>query len=167
MAGGSGERFWPMSRAATPKHLLKLFSERTLVEETVRRLEGVVPLKNIFVLTNTAQLASTRAALAGVIAEANIIAEPAKRDTAAAAALATALVRARDPQGVLALFPADALIKDNATLARQVSAALRRALLARACWPAGSSSVSLRRATFFSVVMSCSVRGWMCFTTPS
>ena len=127
MAGGSGERFWPMSRAATPKHLLKLFSERTLVEETVRRLEGVVPLKNIFVLTNTAQLASTRAALAGVIAEANIIAEPAKRDTAAAAALATALVRARDPQGVLALFPADALIKDNATLARQVSAALRRA----------------------------------------
>ena len=127
MAGGSGERFWPMSRAATPKHLLKLFSERTLVEETVRRLEGVVPLKNIFVLTNTAQLASTRVALAGVIAEANIIAEPAKRDTAAAAALATALVRARDPQGVLALFPADALIKDNATLARQVSAALRRA----------------------------------------
>ena len=127
MAGGSGERFWPMSRAATPKHLLKLFSERTLVEETVRRLEGVVPLKNIFVLTNTAQIASTRAALAGVIAEANIIAEPAKRDTAAAAALATALVRARDPQGVLALFPADALIKDNATLARQVSAALRRA----------------------------------------
>jgi len=127
MAGGSGERFWPMSRAATPKHLLKLFSDRTLVEDTVRRLEGVVSLKNIFVLTNTAQLASTRAALAGVIAEANIIAEPAKRDTAAAAALATALVRARDPQGVLALFPADALIKDSATLALQVTAALRRA----------------------------------------
>ena len=127
MAGGSGERFWPMSRAATPKHLLKLFSDRTLVEDTVRRLEGVVSLKNIFVLTNTAQLASTRSALAGVIAEANIIAEPAKRDTAAAAALATALVRARDPQGVLALFPADALIKDSATLARQVTAVLRRA----------------------------------------
>jgi mannose-1-phosphate guanylyltransferase len=37
MAGGSGERFWPMSRAQTPKHLLKLLSDRTLVEETVRR----------------------------------------------------------------------------------------------------------------------------------
>jgi mannose-1-phosphate guanylyltransferase len=127
MAGGSGERFWPMSRARTPKHLLKLFSERTLVEETVRRLEGVVPAANIFVLTNTAQLESTRAALAGVLAEDNIIAEPAKRDTAAAAALATALVRARNPHGVLALFPADALIKDSATLARQVGSALKRA----------------------------------------
>ena len=107
MAGGSGERFWPMSRARTPKHLLKLFSDRTLVEDTVRRLDGVVPMANVFVLTNTAQLETTRAALKGVIAEANIIAEPAKRDTAAAAALATALVRARDPQGVLALLPAD------------------------------------------------------------
>jgi len=127
MAGGSGERFWPMSRARTPKHLLKLFSDRTLVEETVRRLEGVVPLANVLVLTNTAQLESTRTALAGVISEANIIAEPAKRDTAAAAALATALVRARDPHGVLALLPADALIKDSVTLARQISAALKRA----------------------------------------
>jgi len=127
MAGGSGERFWPMSRARTPKHLLKLFSDRTLVEDTVRRLEGVVPLANVFVLTNTAQLETTRTALKGVVDEANIIAEPAKRDTAAAAALATALVRARDPQGVLALLPADALIKDAATLARQVAAALRRA----------------------------------------
>jgi mannose-1-phosphate guanylyltransferase len=85
MAGGSGERFWPMSRARTPKHLLKLFSDRTLVEDTVRRLEGVVPLANVLVLTNTAQLENTRVALKGVIAEANIIAEPAKRDTAAAA----------------------------------------------------------------------------------
>jgi mannose-1-phosphate guanylyltransferase len=127
MAGGSGERFWPMSRARTPKHLLKLFSDRTLVEDTVRRLDGVVPMANVLVLTNTAQLETTRAALKGVIAEANIIAEPAKRDTAAAAALATALVRARDPQGVLALLPADALIKDTATLARQVGVALRRA----------------------------------------
>ncbi|HRI81914.1 MAG TPA: sugar phosphate nucleotidyltransferase, partial [Opitutaceae bacterium] len=63
MAGGSGERFWPLSRRSTPKHLLKLFSERTLVEEAVRRLEGVVPLKNVFVLTNELQLAGTRAAL--------------------------------------------------------------------------------------------------------
>ncbi len=55
LAGGSGERFWPMSRERVPKHLLKLFSDRTLVEETVRRLEGVVPLTHIYVLTNEAQ----------------------------------------------------------------------------------------------------------------
>lgn len=126
MAGGSGERFWPMSRKATPKHLLKLFSDRTLVEETVRRAEGVVPMTNVFVLTNAAQLEGTRAALSFLAPE-QIVAEPAKRDTAAAAALATALVRSRDPEGVMALLPADALIKDQAIYARQLRLALERA----------------------------------------
>ncbi len=126
MAGGSGERFWPMSRQRTPKHLLKLFSDRTLVEETVRRLAGVVPLKNIFVLTNEAQLPGTRTALSFLPPE-QIVAEPAKRDTAAAAALATALVRTRDADAVMALLPADSLIKDNATFARQLEAGLARA----------------------------------------
>ena len=126
MAGGSGERFWPMSRRRTPKHLLKLFSDRTLVEETVRRLEGVVPLSHIFVLTNEAQLAGTRAALPFLPPE-QIIAEPAKRDTAPAAALATGRGRARDPEAVLALLPADALIKDTAAFARQLAGALQRA----------------------------------------
>ena len=49
MAGGSGERFWPMSRAHAPKQLIKLFGETTLLEQTVQRLNGVVPRKNIFV----------------------------------------------------------------------------------------------------------------------
>lgn len=127
MAGGSGERFWPMSRQRTPKHLLKFFSDRTLVEETVRRLDGVVPRSHIFVLTNVAQLDGTRAALDGLLPAEQIIAEPAKRDTAAAAALATGLVRARDPEGVLALLPADAYIRDTATFAKQLRAGLLRA----------------------------------------
>lgn len=126
MAGGSGERFWPMSRQRTPKHLLKLFSERTLIEETVRRLEGVVPREHVFVLTNEAQLPGTRAALP-FLPPGQIIAEPAKRDTAPAAALSTGLVRARDPEAVLALLPADSLIKDAATFARQLAAGLQRA----------------------------------------
>ena len=113
MAGGSGERFWPMSRQRMPKHLLKFFSERTLVEETVRRLEGVVPRGNVFVLTNVAQLDATRAALGDLLPPGHIVAEPAKRDTAAAAALATGLVRARDPEGVMALLPADSYIRDR------------------------------------------------------
>lgn len=128
MAGGSGERFWPMSRSQTPKHLLKLFSDRTLLEETVRRIGAVVPPQNIFVLTNAVQLPGTRAALAGLVPEAQIIAEPAKRDTAPAAALATALVRARGGESAtLALLPADAFIKDAATYGRQLGAALPRA----------------------------------------
>ena len=127
MAGGSGERFWPMSRQRTPKHLLKLFSERTLVEETVRRLEGLVPREHVFVLTNLAQLEGTRTALDGLLPPRQIIAEPAKRDTAAAAALATGLVRARDPQAVMALLPADSFIKDAAAFAQQLGAGLARA----------------------------------------
>jgi len=128
MAGGSGERFWPMSRALTPKHLLKLLSERTLVEETIRRLGEVIPRENIFVLTNSVQLPGTRAALAGLVAPEQIIAEPAKRDTAPAAALATALVRARGgDRAVLALLPADAFIADAKGFCRQLAAVLPRA----------------------------------------
>jgi mannose-1-phosphate guanylyltransferase len=128
MAGGSGERFWPMSRAQTPKHLLKLLSDRTLVEETVRRIGAVVPPENIFVLTNEVQLPGTRAALAGLVPPGQIIAEPAKRDTAPAAALATALVRARGGENAtLALLPADAYIADAPGFGRQLGGALERA----------------------------------------
>lgn len=126
MAGGSGERFWPMSRQRTPKHLLKLFSERTMLEETVRRLEGVVPRANIFVLTNEVQLAAAREALSFLAPE-QIVAEPAKRDTAPAAALATGLVRARNAKAVMALLPADHLIRNTGRLASQLAAALTRA----------------------------------------
>jgi mannose-1-phosphate guanylyltransferase len=126
MAGGSGERFWPMSRQRTPKHLLKLFGDRTLLEDTVRRFDGVVPRSNIIVLTNEAQREATRTALPFLSPD-QIIAEPAKRDTAPAAALATGFVRARNPDAVMALLPADALIKNHARLAEQMSAALARA----------------------------------------
>ncbi len=126
LAGGSGERFWPMSRVRMPKHLLKLFSDRTMIEETARRLEGVVPPGNIFVLTNEAQLEGVREALPFVPAS-QIVAEPARRDTAPAAALATALVRARDTDGVVALLPADAFIRDSKRFAAQLASAFELA----------------------------------------
>jgi mannose-1-phosphate guanylyltransferase len=126
MAGGSGERFWPMSRARTPKQLTKLFGDTTLIAETVKRIEGVVPRANIFVLTNHLQLEATRAALPMLPPE-QVVAEPAKRDTAPAAALAVALVRSRDPQGVMAVLSSDALIHDGARCGAQLRAALQRA----------------------------------------
>jgi mannose-1-phosphate guanylyltransferase len=126
MAGGSGERFWPMSRARSPKQLTKLFGDSTLIEDTVKRLEGVVPRANIFVLTNEVQLAATRAALPMLPPE-QIVAEPAKRDTAPAAALATALVHVRNPNARLALLPSDALIHDHALFREQLRDALEYA----------------------------------------
>ena len=126
MAGGSGERFWPMSRQRSPKHLTKLFGDTTLLEDTVRRLEGVVRRENIFVLTNQVQLEATRAVLSMLKPE-QIVAEPAKRDTAPAAALAVALVRSRDPQGVMAVLSSDALIHDGKRCGEQIGAALLHA----------------------------------------
>jgi len=122
MAGGSGERFWPMSRAKTPKHLLRLLSDRTLIEMTARRLEGLVPWERVYVLTNAAQAEAVRAELPFLPVE-NIIAEPEKRDTAPACALATGFARARDPQAICALLPADAMIHNLATFQKQLATA--------------------------------------------
>lgn len=120
MAGGSGERFWPMSRIATPKHLLRLLSERTLLEEAVNRALAVVPAERVFVLTNHQQLDACIEAVPSLPKE-QFIAEPAKRDTAPAAAFATAIARARRVDAVVALLPADAMIHDSATYQRQLS----------------------------------------------
>jgi mannose-1-phosphate guanylyltransferase len=85
-----------------------------------------VPPGNIFVLTNEAQLEGVRAALPFVPA-AQIVAEPARRDTGPAAALATALVRAADPEGIVALLPADAFIRDSTRFAEQLATAFELA----------------------------------------
>lgn len=121
LAGGSGERFWPYSRKARPKQLLKLFSTRTMLEDTMARLDGLIPAERIFVLTNRDQEAAVREACAALPSE-NIVAEPAKRDTAPAVALGVGLIRRRDPDAVMAVLPADHLIKDAAAFRRDLAA---------------------------------------------
>src|SRR4051812_8207089 len=111
LAGGSGERFWPLSRRARPKQLLALFSEETLLAATLRRLKGLVPPERVLVLTNADQEAGVRE-IATELPPENIVAEPAKRDTAAAIALGVAWVAARDAQAIMAVLPADHLIQN-------------------------------------------------------
>ena len=113
LAGGSGERFWPLSRRNRPKQLLRLVSERTLLEETIARLDGFVPNERILILTNVEQEKSVRDLLKGFPKQ-NIIAEPAKRDTAAAVALSAGWVAARDHSATMLAFPADHVIADRA-----------------------------------------------------
>lgn len=113
LAGGSGQRFWPVSRDCLPKQLLRLFDNKSLLEHTVARLEGLVPRENIIILTNHQQLEGVRAALPDFPAG-NIITEPEKRDTAPAIALAVGWVAARDPQATMMVLPSDHLIKDVA-----------------------------------------------------
>jgi len=113
LAGGSGQRFWPLSRRNRPKQLLRLVSERTLLEETVARLEGFVPTERILILTNIEQEKGVRDLLEGFPKQ-NIIAEPAKRDTAAAVALGAGWVAARDHSATMLALPADHVIADRA-----------------------------------------------------
>src|SRR4051794_20370101 len=91
LAGGSGERFWPLSRRARPKQLLSLLGDETLLGATLKRLDGLVPPERILVLTNNDQEAGVRA-LAPMLPAENIVAELAKRDTAAAIALGAAWI---------------------------------------------------------------------------
>lgn len=112
LAGGSGRRFWPLSRDARPKQLLSLFDGATLLEQALSRLDGLIPRENILILTNKEQEGEVRALLPGHPAE-NIIAEPAKRDTAPAIALGIGWVARRDPLATMLVLPADQLIKDT------------------------------------------------------
>jgi len=112
LAGGSGERFWPLSRRARPKQLLRLVSNKTLLEETLARLEDLIPPERILILTNTEQEGAVRKLLANFPKE-NIVGEPAKRDTAAAVALGTGWVAARDHAAIMLVLPADHLIANR------------------------------------------------------
>jgi mannose-1-phosphate guanylyltransferase len=100
IAGGSGERFWPLSRRALPKQLLRLVSSRSLLEETVARLDGLIPPARIVILTNVDQEKGVRESLKN-FPTCNIIAEPSKRDTAEADALGVAWVAARKHTSLL------------------------------------------------------------------
>ncbi|MDQ3624013.1 MAG: sugar phosphate nucleotidyltransferase, partial [Verrucomicrobiota bacterium] len=122
LAGGSGERFWPLSRKARPKQLLALFSEETMLEATLRRLDGLVPPERIIILTNADQEAGVRS-LCPRLPEENIVAEPAKRDTAAAIALAVGWVARRVSNATMVVLPADHVIQDTAGFQQTVRVA--------------------------------------------
>ena len=113
MAGGRGERFWPQSRLATPKHLLPIVGDKSMLAQTVERVVGVVPRENVYVITTQAQLDGCRAACPD-LPPGNIVAEPMGRDTAAATGLAMLLVKRRSPQAAFAMLPADHVIHDVA-----------------------------------------------------
>lgn len=122
LAGGSGERFWPLSRKSRPKQLLSLFSKETLLEATIRRLDGLVPASQILILTNSDQEAAVRELCPQLPAE-NIVAEPAKRDTAAAIALGAGWISRRAPDATMVVLPADHLIQDTAGFQRTLRVA--------------------------------------------
>jgi mannose-1-phosphate guanylyltransferase len=112
MAGGRGERFWPVSREKTPKQLIKLLGDRSFLQQAVDRCLPLVPLKNILVITNSSQAAEVRRQLPRLPKE-NVVAEPVGRDTCAAVTLGAAIVGARSVNAVMAVLPADHVIPEE------------------------------------------------------
>jgi mannose-1-phosphate guanylyltransferase len=106
MAGGTGTRFWPESRARRPKQLLPLVGSKTMVRTTVERLAGLAPPERIVVAT-TAELAESIAEELPELPRAAILAEPMKRNTAACIGLAAIRVGRDDPEATMAAMPAD------------------------------------------------------------
>ncbi|HWQ90283.1 MAG TPA: sugar phosphate nucleotidyltransferase [Clostridia bacterium] len=112
MAGGRGERFWPVSREKTPKQLITLLGGTSFLQQAVERVLPLVPMKNILVITNEVQAPEVRKQLPRLPKE-NVIAEPVGRDTTAAVALGAAIVGARSTTGVMAVLPADHVIPEE------------------------------------------------------
>lgn len=113
MAGGSGTRFWPASRAHLPKQLLSLAGTRTLLEDTVVRLEGLVPPERTLVVTAERLEEAVRGQLPRLPADA-VVGEPCKRDTAPCVALAALLVSRHDPDATMVVMPSDHVIRPEA-----------------------------------------------------
>jgi len=112
MAGGSGTRFWPLSRHLFPKQLLRIGGDETLIQQTMRRVLGCGPAGNVLISTNAPQAELIRVQLADWKDElkGNYILEPEGRNTAPAIALAALEVLARDPEGIRLVVPADHVV---------------------------------------------------------
>ena len=142
LAGGSGERFWPLSTPEKPKQFLRVFGGESLIRQSVGRLRGLVKPKDVFVITSKALVGVTRKELPE-IPKANIIGEPMRRDTGAAVALGVGIASIRVGKGqkdlgahnvpkdsndpILGFFPADQIAADPAGFRKAVSAAIARA----------------------------------------
>jgi mannose-1-phosphate guanylyltransferase len=129
MAGGSGTRFWPLSRRAWPKQFLSLAEQNeSLLQATVRRIRGLVPSERILVVTSERHSEATRQQLLTELPPENVLGEPMARNTAPCVAWAAAHVSARSPKAVMMVLPADPHIGDEAAyrelLARSAAAAV-------------------------------------------
>lgn len=123
MAGGSGTRFWPLSRTARPKQFLPLATNRPLIVETLARLKGLAPPKHAFVVCGAVHAPMVKKALPSVPKQ-NVLVEPQARNTAPAIALATAHVAHLDPEGIVIVIPSDQHVANVAAFQASLTEAI-------------------------------------------
>jgi len=122
LAGGKGERFWPLSRASRPKQFLKLISEKTMIEETIDRVLPLIPLENIRIVTSR-EMKHFIVENIQAMKEEGILSEPFGRNTCAAIGLAAAHLEKVDDKAVMVTLSADHLVKPPEKLLRIIRAA--------------------------------------------
>jgi mannose-1-phosphate guanylyltransferase len=113
LAGGRGERFWPLSRRDRPKQLLPLLGGQSLLQETASRLEGWIDPGALWVVASPPLMREVRIQLGGALSEACAIVEPVPRNTAAAIGVAAAEIEARDPGAIMLVLPSDHWIPET------------------------------------------------------
>ncbi len=124
MAGGSGTRFWPRSRRTSPKQLIQVVGQDTMIRQTVSRLCRRIPAGSLLIVTRADQAEAMREQLPDLNAD-QIVAEPMGRDTAPAIGLAAKLIEKRDPDGTMLVVSADHIIKPDDAFHDCVEAAAR------------------------------------------
>lgn len=126
MAGGSGERFWPLSKKNHPKQFLSIIGGSSIISQTVDRLKGLVPPEKIYIVTHE-KYRDEVARHIPCIRKEMILTEPCGKDTAAAVALAASEIYGRNPRAIMIMLPSDHYIADRdlyvQTLAAAASAA--------------------------------------------
>lgn len=113
MAGGRGERFWPKSRKDKPKQFLKIVDENSMIQKSVKRLEGLVDHNNIYISTTNEYIQLVKEQLPQIPVE-NIIIEPFGKNTAPCIGLAAIHIQKKHPNATMVVLPSDHLIKNEA-----------------------------------------------------
>jgi mannose-1-phosphate guanylyltransferase len=112
MAGGTGKRFWPLSTDEHPKQLLKLFSDKSMLRETVERILPLIPIENIYIATNIVQADAIIQEIP-MLPKENLIIEPAFKDTAAAIGFSSLYIQRRQHDATLVVLASDHLVMDK------------------------------------------------------
>ena len=126
MAGGSGTRFWPASRQSRPKQFLPISGKKPMIGETQARLEGLVPMERVLVVTAESQVDLVLEALPGIPRE-NVLAEPAARNTAPCIGFAAWETLRRDPEAIQVVLPSDHVISPVEDFQKTIEAGVAEA----------------------------------------
>ena len=126
MAGGKGERFWPLSTKERPKQLLKLISDKSMIRHTVDRILPMISADKIFIGTNIVQVAGIKEELP-FIPEENIIIEPVFKDTAAAIGYGVTVIESRYPNSSTIVLASDHYIKNEENFRKMMITAVESA----------------------------------------